>query len=196
MPPFLRPLPRAVTRPLSVLVLLAWVAAMAALVNRSYLQASSATWPPISRATDRARPGAACTTAAKRSASRSARRLPTADGFDLEESGRLQMSLLGATTAATIRTTAHVDTSFALRSFEFSLDPGTGPIEVRGRINGRRLTLDVKTPSGTRTEDARAGRAAGAVAEPVAPAGERRPRAGRAPSSGRSSIRRRSATRR
>src|SRR5471030_2720556 len=62
------------------------------------------------------------------------------------------MSLLGATTAATIRTTAHVDKSFALQAFEFSLDPGTGPVEVHGRIDGLRLTLEVKTPGGTRTE--------------------------------------------
>ena len=62
--------------------------------------------------------------------------LPKDDGFELEEDGRLQMSLLGATTPATIRTTARVDANFALRSFEFSLDPGTGPIEVRGQLNG------------------------------------------------------------
>ena len=78
--------------------------------------------------------------------------VPQDDGFELEEDGRLQMSLLGATTAATIRTTAHVDKAFTLHAFEFSLDPGTGPIEVRGRIDGRRLSLDVKTPSGTRSE--------------------------------------------
>src|SRR5206468_9933827 len=58
----------------------------------------------------------------------------------------------GGTTAATVGTTAHVDKSFALRAFEFSLDPGTGPIEVRGRNDDTRLSLEVKTPSGTRTE--------------------------------------------
>src|SRR6185295_6747815 len=78
--------------------------------------------------------------------------VPEADGFALEEDGRLQMALLGATTAATLRTTAHVDAGFTLHAFEFSLDPGTGPIEVRGRVNGRSLTLEVRTPSGTRTE--------------------------------------------
>jgi len=62
------------------------------------------------------------------------------------------MSLLGATTAATLRTTAHVDKNFTLHAFEFSLDPGTGPIEIRGRVDGKRLTLEVKTPSGTRSE--------------------------------------------
>ena len=186
MPPFLRPLPRAVTRPLSVLVLLAWVAAMAALVNRSYLQASSA-----NLATDLARYGSAAAWRGvyyrgEKIGFTVSQTVPTDDGFELQENGRLQMSLLGATTAATIRTTARVDTSFALRSFEFSLDPGTGPIEVRGRVDGPSPARSTSTtPSGTRTRGARAGRAAGAVAEPVAAAGERRPRAGRAPSSGR-----------
>ena len=45
-----------------------------------------------------------------------------------------------------------VDKAFALRSFPFSLDPGTGPIEVEGTLDGRRLELTVKTPAGTRTE--------------------------------------------
>ena len=149
----LRPLPRAVTRPLSLLVLVAWVAAMAALVNRSYLQAL-----PASLATDLGRYGASATWRGiyyrgEKIGFTVSQTVKTDDGFDLEESGRLQMSLLGATTAATLRTSAHVDASFALRAFEFSLDPGTGPVEVRGRVNGRRLTLDVTTASGTRSED-------------------------------------------
>jgi hypothetical protein len=61
--------------------------------------------------------------------------------------------LLGATTAATISSTAHVDRDFALRNFEFSLDPGTGPTTIRGIVNGRRLTLNVTTPGGTRSEE-------------------------------------------
>src|SRR5829696_7263971 len=149
MPSVLRPLPAAVTRPISILVVLAWVAVMAALVNRSYLQASSA-----SMATDLARYGAAASWRGiyyrgEKIGLTVSQTVKTDDGFDLEETGRLQMSLLGATTAATIRTAAHVDAAFSLRGFEFSLDPGTGPIEVRGRIEGLRLTLDVKTSGGT-----------------------------------------------
>jgi hypothetical protein len=152
MLPIFRPLPRALTGPLSIAVLLAWLAAMATLVNRSYLQASSA-----SLATDLARYGSSASWRGvyyrgEKIGFTVSQTVPTADGFDLEESGRLQMALLGATTAATIRTTAHVDKSFALRAFEFSLDPGTGPIEVRGRIDGRRLALDVTTSGGTRSE--------------------------------------------
>src|SRR5262245_19227363 len=152
----LRPLPRSITRPLSILELLAWAGVMAVLVNRSYLQASS------TLATDLARYGS---TALWRGVYYRGEKIgftvsqtvARGDGFDLEEDGRLQMSLLGATTAATIRTTAHVDRNFALRAFEFSLDPGTGPIEVSGTIDAgpkrAGLHLVVKTPSGTRTED-------------------------------------------
>ena len=81
----------------------------------------------------------------------------TDDGFELREDGRLQMTLLGQDTAAVIQTIALVDTSFALRSFEFSLDPGTGPTEVRGTIEPmpsgtHRLTLSIVTAGSTRTE--------------------------------------------
>src|SRR5947207_387770 len=131
----LRPLPRAMTRPISFLVLIAWIATMAALVNRSYLQAS------VNLATDLARYGSAATWRGvyyrgEKIGFTVSQTQPTADGFELDEDGRLQMSLLGATTVATIHTTAIVDVSFALRSFEFSLDPGTGPIRVRGQVDG------------------------------------------------------------
>src|SRR5207244_10417472 len=78
--------------------------------------------------------------------------IPTADGFELQEDGRIQMTLLGATSAARLHTAVQVDRSFELRSFQFSMDPGTGAIEIDGTLNGRRLQLAVKTPSGTRTE--------------------------------------------
>src|SRR4051794_27534936 len=148
---FLRPLPRAVTRPVSVALLLAWVAVMAVLINRSYLQAST------TLATDLARYGSAAIWRGvyyrgEKIGFTVSQTVPTDEGFDLQEDGRLQMSLLGATTPATLRTTAHVDRAFALRAFEFSLDPGTGPVQVRGRIDGRRLSLDITTPSGTRSD--------------------------------------------
>ena len=147
----LRPLPRGITRPITVLVLIAWVAVMAALVNRSYLQAS----PNL--ATDLARYGSAAVWRGiyyrgEKIGFTVGQTIATDSGFELQEDGRLQMSLLGATTAATIRTTARVDAAFALRAFEFSLDPGTGAIEVAGRIDGLQLTLDVTSGGATRTE--------------------------------------------
>src|SRR6185295_3402796 len=75
------------------------------------------------------------------------------DGFELREGGRLQMSLLGASSAARIRTTAQVDRGFGLRSFEFSLDPGTGATEVRGRMEGTRLVLSIVSAGATTVEE-------------------------------------------
>jgi transglutaminase-like putative cysteine protease len=147
-----RPLPRQITQPISVAVLLAWIAVMALIVNRSYLTASS-----VSLGTDLARYGSAAEWRGvyyrgEKIGFTVSQTVPKVDGFELEEDGRLQMSLLGATTAATVRTRAQVDSNFTLRTFQFSLDPGTGPIEVNGALSGTRLALSVTTSGNTRTE--------------------------------------------
>src|SRR5260221_8596695 len=101
----LRPLPSTVTRPISFLILVVWIGVMALLVNRSYLQAS----PNL--ATDLARYGTAAQWRGvyyrgEKLGFTVSQTVPTAGGFELQEDGQLQMSLLGATTAAHIRTTA------------------------------------------------------------------------------------------
>ncbi len=63
------------------------------------------------------------------------------------------MSLLGARNVVSIKTRARVDRMFALRGFDFSLDPGTGATSVRGELTGRRLHLTIATPSGRHEED-------------------------------------------
>lgn len=148
----LRPLPRSVTRPLSVVALAAWVVVMGVMIDRSYLQAS-----PVNLATDLARYG---TTAQWRGVYYRGEKIgftvsqviPTDEGFDLQEDGRLQFSLLGATNAAVLRTSAKVNRAFALESFEFSLDPGTGPMTIKGRLDGLRLFLEIQSAAGTRAE--------------------------------------------
>src|SRR4029079_14642108 len=133
----LRPQPRALSRPLAWAVLAAWAAQMGVLINRSYLQASS-----VNLAADLARYG---TTAQWKGVYYRGEKIgfmvgqtvPLDDGFELQEDGRLQMTLLGATSEARVSTKARVDRQFALRSFSFSLDPGTGAIEVRGTVDGR-----------------------------------------------------------
>jgi transglutaminase-like putative cysteine protease len=149
----IRPLPRAVTQTLSGLIAIAWVVMMALVVQRSYLQASA-----TNIATDLAQYGSAAVWRGvyyrgEKIGFTVSQILTEGDGFQLQEDGRLQMALLGATTAATVRTRAHVDAGFMLRAFEFSLDPGTGAVEVRGRFEGRRLRIDVTTPGGTRSEE-------------------------------------------
>ena len=155
---FFRPLPRTVTRPIALLVLVAWAATMATLVARSYGQSSSA-----NLATDLARYESAAVWRGvyyrgEKIGFTVSQTTPTDDGFELQEDGRLQMLLLGQDTAARIRTTARVDTSFTLRSFDFSLDPGTGPVAVRGTVDGPsqtttwRLNLAITSGGVTRTE--------------------------------------------
>lgn len=139
------------SRIVSVAVLAAWLVQMGYLL-RSVLRAA-----PVPLAADLARYGGNAQWKAvyyrgDKIGFMVGQTLPTSDGFDLMEDGQLQMSLLGATTAARIKTRARVDASFALRSFSFSLDPGSGPVVVEGRLDGRRLTLTVTTAGSTRTE--------------------------------------------
>ena len=124
---------------------------MAVMINRSYLQAST------NLATDLARYGTAAQWRGvyyrgEKIGFTVSQVVPTDDGFELQEDGRLQFSLLGATNAAVLRTTARVDQAFAIQSFEFSLDPGTGPLTITGRLDGLRLALDITTAAGTRHE--------------------------------------------
>jgi transglutaminase-like putative cysteine protease len=132
--------------------LIAWAAVMAFLIDRSYLRAASA-----NLATDLARYTSAAVWhgvyyRGEKIGFTVSQTVKTGEGYQLEEDGRLQMSLLGATTPVTIHTTAHVDRDFQLEAFEFSLDPGTGPVDVRGRLAGTRLTLGITAGGKTRTE--------------------------------------------
>src|SRR5690349_4393735 len=120
-----RPLPRAVTGPVSILVVVAWVVVMGLLVHRSYVQASS-----TNLATDLARYGTSASWRGiyyrgEKIGFTVSQTVPTDAGFELQEDGRLQMALLGAESVATLKTLARVDRTFALQSFNFSLDPGT-----------------------------------------------------------------------
>jgi transglutaminase-like putative cysteine protease len=149
-------LPRSVTRPASIAVLIAWVAVMAVLINRTYIQAA-----PANLATDLARYGP---TAVWRGVYYRGEKIGftvsqtvrTDDGFELQEDGRLQMLLFGQDSAATLHTMARVDERFALKSFEFSLDPGTGAIQVHGNVEdgtaSHILNISITSAGGTRTE--------------------------------------------
>ena len=143
-----RPVPRRVARAISLAALAAWVVTMGVVLNRAYLQARS-----FNLATDLARYGSAAEWRGvyyrgEKIGFTVSQTTPTADGFEVQEDARLKMSLLGATTAAMIRTSAKLDHEFGLQSFDFSLDPGTGPVQVAGRVAGRHISLTIKTPGG------------------------------------------------
>ena len=147
----LRPLPARLTRVVSILILAAWAGVTGLLVYRSYIRASAA-----NLATDLARYGAEAQWRGiyyrnEKIGFTVGQVVPLDTGFELQEDGRMQMALLGADTVAAIRTTARVDQNFALQSFEFSLDPGTGPTKVSGRVDGLQLSLTTTLPGGTAT---------------------------------------------
>jgi transglutaminase-like putative cysteine protease len=146
-----RALPRAVTRPLSICFVLTWIASMAVLVHRAQSQSPSL-------ATDLARYGSAARWRGvyyrgEKIGFTVSQIVATDDGFELQEDGRLQMTLLGAEVPANITTTVRVDRAFALRAFAFSLDPGTGAVVVKGAVDGRRLALTITTKAGTTHEE-------------------------------------------
>ena len=148
----LQPLSRRFTRPASLLIVGAWIATMGVLVHRSVVDATS------NMATDLARYGTAAEWRGvyyrnEKIGFTVSQTVPAADGYQIQEDGRLQMSLLGARTVAAIRTTARVDRDFTLRSFDFSLDPGTGGTKVHGEVAGSRVRVTISTKSGTRSED-------------------------------------------
>ena len=156
----LRPIPRSASRLVSVLILLAWVGCMALLVHRTYVQAS-----PGNLATDLARYGPTATWRGvyyrgDKIGFTVSQTVRTDTGFELQEDARLELVLLGSTSATALRTSAKVDEHFALQSFAVSLDPGTGAIEVTGEVvpataadSGRhQLILTVTSGGRARTE--------------------------------------------
>ncbi len=148
----LRPLPPKLTRPLGLLAVGTWVVQMGALLNHAYLQAA-----PVTLAGDLSRYGKTAHWngiyyRGEKVGFSVSQTLPTDGGYELQEDGELQLTLMGATTAARLQTRATVDRAFALRTFSFSLDPGTGPISVDGTLDGPRLDLTIRTPHGTRQE--------------------------------------------
>ncbi len=145
-----RPIPRPVAHVASALIVLAWLAQMGVLVKRAYLESPSL-------AADLSRYGAGAQWKGiyyrgEKIGYSVSQTQPTSEGYELVEDGRLQMMMLGSTSAARLHTLARVDKAFNLRGFDFSLDPGTGPIEIHGELDGLRLALRIKTSSGERVE--------------------------------------------
>ncbi len=157
MLPF-RVLPRALTRPLSFVAVVLWVVVMALLINRSYIHAAR------NLATDLARYGSSAQWRGvyyrgEKLGFTVSQTVPVAGndsgeggGLELQEDGQFQMSLLGTHTTTKLRTTARVNRSFELQSFEFALDPGTGPITVSGEVHDLDLRIGITSGGRTRTE--------------------------------------------
>ena len=157
MPFWFKPMPRAVARSFSLLILIVWIGVMAVLVHQSYAQGAG------NLATDLARYGSSAQWRGvyyrgEKIGFTVSQTVPfegkggDGDGFELHEDGQLQMSLLGAHTFTKLRTTARVNRSFELQSFEFALDPGTGPMIIAGQVRDRDLLISMTSGGHTRTD--------------------------------------------
>jgi len=139
------------TRLLSALVVAAWAATMGWLAYASYLRPASALAADLARYGSEAHWRGVYYRGTKVGFTVS-QVVPLEDGYELQEDGQLEMTLLGASSIARIRTTARVDRGFALRQFDFSMDPGTGAVRVSGTVDGPRLRLQIATEAGTREQ--------------------------------------------
>jgi transglutaminase-like putative cysteine protease len=145
------PLPRALTRTLSFLAVAAWLGQMGVLLRHAF----SST--PVALAADLAQYGSTAKWngiyyRGDKIGFTVGQTTPIDDGYEIREDGRYQMVLLGSPSAVRTSTRAIVDRSFSLRRFEFSLDPGTGPIAISGRLEGLRLHLRIRNSAGAREE--------------------------------------------
>jgi hypothetical protein len=146
-----RPIPRVISRPLSFLVVAAWLAQMGLLVRR-------AAEAPVALAADLAQYGSSAQWKGiyyrgEKIGFSVGQTLAKDGGYQVIEDGRLQINLLGAASAVRLHSEANLDGQFAVRDFKVSLDPGTGPTEIRGTLQGRRLSLAIKTPTSERKEE-------------------------------------------
>ncbi len=148
---FLRPLPAPAARLLALLVVAAWLVQMGVIARRAF----SAT--PVALAADLASYGSSAHWRGiyyrgEKIGYSVGQTTPTDDGYEIREDARLLMALLGATTPVRMTSRAEVTRAFELRRFSFALDPGTGPTEVEGILNGRRLELVIRNAAGERRE--------------------------------------------
>jgi len=147
-----RPVPRAVSRSVSLLVLAAWLVQMGALVRRAYLET------PVALAADLAQYGSSAQWKGiyyrgEKVGFSVGQTIPANGGYEVKEDGQLQLNLLGATSPVRLRSSARVDSAFNLRDFSVSLDPGSSPTEIHGVLRGQTLSLTIKTRSGERSEE-------------------------------------------
>ncbi len=134
------PLPARLARPLSVLVVLAWVLQMGVLLRQTFYSAplalagdlasysGSAQWRGIYYRGDKIGFSVGQTT-------------PTDDGYEIREDARLTMTLVGATAAVRMTSRAFVDRSFALRALLVLARSRHRPDDDRRRPRRQRASI-------------------------------------------------------
>lgn len=148
----LRPLPPHVSRLAAVAVVAAWVWQMGVLVDRAFLRDRPAALAGELSQYSSAAQWKGVYYRGEKIGFMVSQTVPHDDGYEIQEDGRLRLSLLGMTATTRISSRVMVDAASELQSFSFSLDPGTGAIKVEGRLDGLDLHLAITNSAGTRTE--------------------------------------------
>lgn len=141
--------PRSLSRPLSLITLLAWGAAMFLVVQKATEQTALALTSDLLAYGERARWSGIYYRGDKIGFSVS-QVTERPGGFKLLEDGQLMITLMGAPIASKLHTEVNVNPEYFLEDFAFSLDPGTGPILIQGKLDPPTgLTVRITSPGGT-----------------------------------------------
>ena len=144
-------LPKGLQAPLTLITLLAWVGAMGLVARRATEQTALALTSDLAAYGERARWSGIYYRGEKIGFSVS-QVTERSGGFKLQEDGQMLLTLMGATTASKLHTEVNVDPQYALQDFTFSLDPGTGPIGIRGVLEApKRLAVKITSASGEKS---------------------------------------------
>ncbi|MEO8360551.1 MAG: transglutaminase-like domain-containing protein [Vicinamibacteria bacterium] len=143
-------LPKGLSAPLSIITLIVWVGAMALVVRKATEQTALALTSDLAAYGERARWNGIYYRGEKIGFSVS-QTTERSGGYKLQEDGQILLTLMGATTASKLHTEVNVDPQYQLQDFAFSLDPGTGPISIKGILETpTRLAVRIITASGER----------------------------------------------
>ena len=144
-------LPKGLQAPLTLITLVAWVGAMGLVVRKATEQTALALTSDLAAYGERARWSGIYYRGEKIGFSVSQVTERTG-GFKLQEDGQMLLTLMGATTASKLHTEVNVDPQYVLQDFTFSLDPGTGPIGIRGVLEApKRLAVKITSASGEKS---------------------------------------------
>jgi len=134
---------------LSLITLVLWTVAMVFVVRKATEQTALALTSDLAAYGERARWSGIYYRGEKIGFSVSQMTERPEGGFKLQEDGQMIITLMGDSIASKLKTEVNVDPQYMLQNFSFSLDPGTGPIAIKGVLESpTRLSIKVASPGG------------------------------------------------
>jgi hypothetical protein len=126
-------LPKGLSAPLTLITLIVWTGAMVLVVRKATEQTALALTSDLAAYGERARWSGIYYRGEKIGFSVS-QMTERSGGFKLQEDGQMLITLMGDSIASKLHTEVNVDPQYMLQDFSFSLDPGTGPLSIKGTL--------------------------------------------------------------